>query len=122
VTKLVFYSALYRTHYPDEKTLARYQLIIIGPRACDVLVLCISGCRARMRGAPCHAVIASPVVHGWLRVWAERIPVVVILYESGWLRGFPHINPHHAFPQHVQVKACTLGVITQGSRKVLARL
>lgn len=54
VTELVFHSALYRTHYPDEKTLARYQLIFIGPRACDVLVLCVSGCRARMRGAPCH--------------------------------------------------------------------
>jgi hypothetical protein len=67
-------------------------------------------------------VIASPVVHGWLRVWAERIVVVVILYESGWLRGLPHINPHHAFPRHVQVKACTLSVIAQGSRKVLARL
>ena len=25
--------------------------------------------------------------HGWLMVWAKRI--VVMLYESGWLRGFP---------------------------------
>jgi hypothetical protein len=67
-------------------------------------------------------VIASPVVHGWLMVWAERIVVVVMLYESGWLRGFPHINPHHAFLQYVQVKACTLNVITEGSSKVLARI
>jgi len=34
-------------------------------------------------------VIASPVVHGWLMVWAKRVVVVVMLYESGWLRGFP---------------------------------
>jgi len=67
-------------------------------------------------------VIASPVVHGWLMVWAKRIVVVVILYESGWLRGVPHINPHHAFLQHVQVKARTLNVITEGSRKILARI
>ena len=67
-------------------------------------------------------VIASPVVHGWLMVWPKRLVVVVMLYESGSLRGVPHINPHHAFLQHVQVKARTLHVITEGSRKILARI
>lgn len=66
-------------------------------------------------------VIASPVVHGWLMVWANRI-VVEMLYESGWLRGVPHINPHHAILQHVQVKAGPRNVITEGSRKILARI
>jgi hypothetical protein len=62
-------------------------------------------------------VIACVQAHG-----LERIVVVVVLYESGWLRGVSHINPHHAFPQHVQVKAYTLNVITEGSRKTLARI
>ena len=116
VTKLVFHSALYRTHYPDEKPSPDISLSLLGLRACDVLVSypCV-------RRSVSRQVIASPVVHGWLTVWAERIVVVEILYESGWLRRGPHINPHHAFPQHVQVKAWTLNVITQGSRWVLAR-
>jgi hypothetical protein len=67
-------------------------------------------------------VIASPVVHGWLVVWAKRTVVVVMLYESGWLRGVPHINPHHAFLQHVQVKARAHNVITEGTRKILTRI
>jgi hypothetical protein len=67
-------------------------------------------------------VIASPVVHGWLMVWAKHIIVVEMLYESGWLRGVPHINPHHALLQHVQVKARALNVITEGFRKIPARI
>jgi len=67
------------------------------------LILCMS--RQGAGRSVSRQVIASPVVHGWFTVWAERIVVVEILYESGWLRRGPHINPHHAFPQHVQVKA-----------------
>jgi hypothetical protein len=32
-------------------------------------------------------VIASPVAHGWLMVWAKRIVVLAAVYESGGLRG-----------------------------------
>jgi hypothetical protein len=32
----------------------------------------------------------------------------------------PHITPHHAPPQHVQVKAGTLNVTAQVPRRVLA--
>jgi hypothetical protein len=65
-------------------------------------------------------VIASPVVHGRLMVWAERVVVVAVLYESGGWRGdpIPHLNSHHAFLQHVQVKVKTvaLKVVSDPSR------
>jgi len=60
--------------------------------------MCLRGCRARVRGPPfIRQVIASPVTHGWLMVWADRI--VVVVYESGGLRrGGPHIHQPSSCP------------------------
>lgn len=77
--------------------------------------MCLRGCRARVRGSPCvRQLIASPIAHGWLMVWADRI-LASYMNLAGCEGGHPtSISPHHAPPQHVQAKAGTLGVIVQG--------
>jgi hypothetical protein len=121
VTEQVFRSELYRTHYPDEKPSPAISLSLLAQgHAMSSCLILVHSPRALRQGAwrsVSRQVIACRLAHGLGRA---RI-VVVVLYESG-LRGVPHINPHHAFPQHVQVKACTLNVITKGARKALARI
>lgn len=62
--------------------------------------MCLRGCRARVRGVPCvRQVIASPVAHGRLMVWAEHVVALAVVYESGGLRTeAPHINQPSSCP------------------------
>jgi hypothetical protein len=62
--------------------------------------MCLRGIRARVRGVPCvRQVIASPVAHGWLMVWAEHVVALAVVYESGGLRTeAPHINQPSSCP------------------------
>ena len=100
--------------------------LFIGPRACDVLMSSPCALADFTPGSGAlrvhEQVIASPVMHGWFMVWAERNVVVTLVYETGWLRRgrSPHINPHHAPPKHVQAKAGTLSIIAQIPRGLLA--
>lgn len=119
---VVLYSALYQTYYLDEKLSPDLSLSISIQGHATAACLPVACSRMSRQGkgrSVSRQVIASPVVHGWLMFWAERIVVVVVLYEYGGSRGIPHIDFHHAFLQHVQAKAVAVKVVPQPLRKVL---
>ncbi len=86
VTKPVFRSALYLTHYLDEKPSPDISLSLLAQghvmSSCFLLAPGYGALRVTAGdGIPYRAWLAHGLGQAYI--------VVVILYESGWLRGFP---------------------------------